>query len=61
MAEEGTSESDDWSIETLQSRKSKQYSIRLKKNKQTEYKSTMTIIKNNTVTEKNTFRKYKLN
>lgn len=52
MAEEGTSESDDWSIETLQNRKRNQYSGRLKKNILTEYKSTMTIIKNNTVTKK---------
>ena len=54
MAEEGTSESVDWSIETLQNRKSNQYSGRLKKNILTEYKSTMTIIKNNTVTKKYT-------
>lgn len=52
MAEEGTSESDDWSIETLQNRKRNQYSGRLKKNILIEYKSTMTIIKNNTVTKK---------
>ena len=60
MAEEGASEIDDCSVETFQSRKSKQYSRRLKKNILTENKPTMTIIKNNTV-RKNSLRKYKLN
>ena len=49
---EGASEIDDCSIETFQSRKSKQYSRRLKKNILTENKPTTTIIKNNTVRKK---------
>ena len=52
MAEEGASEIDDCLVETFQSRKSKQYSRRLKKNILTENKPTTTIIKNNTVRKK---------